>query len=81
MENRLTVVNIVVSNRASAARVNELLHSYSQYVIGRMGLPYGQRDVSIICVVLDMPPDDASALSGKLGMIPDVTAKSMIPKL
>lgn len=81
MENRLTVINIVVSDRASAAKVNEVLHAYSQYVIGRMGLPYGQRDVSIICVVLDMPSDEASALSGKLGMIPSVTAKSMIPKI
>ncbi len=81
MENRLTVVNIIISDREAAVKVNEVLHNYSQYVIGRMGLPYGQRDVSIICLVLDMPSDEASALSGKLGMIPSVTAKSMTPKL
>ncbi len=81
MDNRLTVLNIIISDRESAARVNELLHTCSKYVIGRMGLPYGQRDVSIICVVLDMPSAEASALSGKLGMIPSVTAKMMTPKL
>jgi len=81
MDNRLVVLNIIISDREAAAKVNELLHTYSQYVIGRMGLPYGQRDVSIICVVLDMPSAEASALSGKLGMIPSVTAKMMTPKI
>jgi len=81
MDNRLTMLNIIISDREAAAKVNELLHVYSQYVIGRMGLPYGQREVSIICVVLDMPAAEASALSGKLGMIPSVTAKMMTPKL
>ena len=81
MDKRLTVLNIVISDREAAAKVNEILHSYSEYVIGRMGLPYGERDVSIICVVLDMPSADASALSGKLGMLQSVTAKVMTPKL
>ncbi len=81
MDNRLTMLNIIIGDRESAAKVNELLHYYSQYVIGRMGLPYGPREVSIICVVLDMPTSEASALSGKLGMIPSVTAKMMTPRL
>lgn len=81
MDNRLTMLNIIISDREAAVKVNELLHTYSQYVIGRMGLPYGQRGVSIICVVLDMPSAEASALSGKLGMIPSVTAKMMTPKI
>ncbi|MBE6758990.1 MAG: iron-only hydrogenase system regulator [Ruminococcaceae bacterium] len=81
MDKRLTVLNIVISDREAAAKVNEILHGYSEYVIGRMGLPYGERDVSIICVVLDMPTADASALSGKLGMLQSVTAKVMTPKI
>lgn len=81
MDKRLVVLNIIISDRESAAKVNELLHEYSQCVIGRMGLPYGERGVSIICVVLDIPSADASALSGKLGMLPSVTAKVITPKL
>ncbi len=81
MDKRLTVLNIIISDRESAAKVNELLHDYSEFIIGRMGLPYGERGVSIICVVLDIPPAESSALSGKLGMLPSVTAKVITPKL
>jgi len=81
MDKRLTVLNIIISDRESAAKVNDLLHTYSQYVIGRMGLPYGERGVSIICVVLDIPAAESSALSGKLGMLPSVTAKVITPKV
>ena len=81
MDKRLTVLNIIISDREAAAQVNELLHGYSEYVIGRMGLPYGERGVSIICVVLDIPAAEASALSGKLGMLRSVTAKVITPKL
>ncbi len=81
MEKRLTVLNIIISDRDSAAKVNDLLHDYAQYVIGRMGLPYGERGVSIICVVMDIPSAECSALSGKLGMLPSVTAKVITPKL
>jgi len=80
-DKRLTVLNIIIGDRQSAAKVNDLLHTYSEYVIGRMGLPYGKREVSIICVVLDMPSAEASALSGKLGMLPSVTAKVMTAKI
>ena len=81
MDKRLTVLNIIVSDMDSATKVNELLHGYSQYVIGRMGLPYGERGISIICVVMDIPSSEASALSGKLGMLPAVTAKVITPKV
>lgn len=80
MESRITVISIIVSDREAASRVNELLHEYSDYVLGRLGLPCEDKGVSVICVVLDVPADKASALSGKLGMIPSVTSKTTIAK-
>ncbi len=80
MENRLCVVSIIVEDRASAAKINDLLHECGGYIVGRMGLPYRERGVSVICVIIDAPGDVISALSGKLGMLPGVTAKTMTSK-
>jgi len=80
MENRIAVVSIIVEDISVSSRVNELLHEYSQYVVGRMGIPYKERGVSIICVVLDAPGDITSALSGKLGMLKGVSAKTVVAK-
>ncbi len=80
MENRLCVVSIIVEDRASAAKINDLLHEFGGYIVGRMGLPYRERGVSVICVVIDAPGEVTSALSGKLGMLPGVTAKTMTSK-
>ncbi len=80
LETRLSVISILVSDRASAGRVNELLHEFGSYIIGRMGLPYRERGVSVICVVIDAPGEITSALSGKLGMLPGVTAKTITSK-
>ena len=76
MENKVVVVSIIVRDEQAAAAVNDLLHEYRQYIVGRMGIPYRQRNVSIISVVMDAPGDVTSALSGKLGMQPGVTAKT-----
>ncbi|HHY64005.1 MAG TPA: iron-only hydrogenase system regulator [Clostridiaceae bacterium] len=80
MENRIAVISIIVEDISVSSRVNELLHEYSQYVVGRMGIPYKERGVSIICVVLDAPGDITSALSGKLGMLKGVSAKTVVAK-
>ena len=80
MEPRLSVISIIVSDRTSAARINELLHEFGGYIVGRMGLPYRERGVSVICVVIDAPGEVTSALSGRLGMLPGVTAKTMTSK-
>ena len=80
METRLSVISIIVSDRTSAARINELLHEFGGYIVGRMGLPYRERGVSVICVVIDAPGEVTSALSGRLGMLPGVTAKTMTSK-
>ena len=77
METRVAVLAIIVRDPASVARLNELLHQYGQYVIGRMGLPYRARGVSLISVYLDAPGDVISALSGKIGRLQGVAAKTV----
>lgn len=81
MENKVVVVSIIVRDEQAAAAVNDLLHEYRQYIVGRMGIPYRQRNVSIISVVMDAPGDVTSALSGKMGMQPGVTAKTLTAKV
>ena len=77
METRVAVLAIIVREGTSVAPLNDLLHQYGQHIIGRMGVPYRQRDVNIISVALDAPQDIISALSGKLGRLPGVTAKTV----
>lgn len=81
MENRVSVVSIIVKDEEAAVLVNELLHEFRNYVVGRMGLPYRDRGISIISVVLDAPGDISSSLSGKLGMLEGVSAKTLTVKL
>lgn len=81
MESRVSVISIILKNEEAATVVNELLHEFRQYIVGRMGIPYRDRGVSIISVVLDAPGDVTSALSGKLGMQEGVSAKTLTAKL
>ena len=81
METRVSVISIIIKDEEAAGDINELLHEYRQYIIGRMGLPYRERGISIISVVIDAPGDVTSALSGKLGMHPGVTAKTLTAKI
>lgn len=80
MENKLSVLSIIVENLESTSAINDLLHRYGKYIVGRMGIPYKEKEVSIICVVIDAPADITSSLSGKLGMLPGVTAKTVTSK-
>lgn len=66
---RVTLVGIIVEDKEAAGRINGLLHEYGEYIIGRMGIPYHEKQMSIISVVMDAPQEKVSALSGKLGMI------------
>ena len=77
---RISVVGIIIEDRSSAEQVNELLHQYGDYIIGRMGLPYAKKKVNIISVVLDAPMDVISALSGKLGRLKGVSSKALYSK-
>ena len=77
MENRVAVLAIIVKDGEAVASLNELLHQYRQYIGGRMGVPYRERGVSIISVALDAPASVISALSGKIGRLSGVTAKTV----
>lgn len=79
-ETRVAVVSIIVENPDSVAQINEILHSASDHIIGRMGLPYRQKGISIISVVIDAELNTISALSGKLGRLSGVTAKTTYSK-
>ena len=81
MDSRVSVISIIIKDEEAAVTVNELLHEFRNYIVGRMGIPYRQREVSIISVVLDAPGDVTSSLSGKLGMLKRVSAKTLTAKL
>lgn len=80
MENRIAILGIFIEDNAQSGQVNALLHDYSEYVVGRLGVPYRERKLSVICVVLDAPNDIISALSGKLGRLSGVKAKTQYAK-
>lgn len=78
---KLAVIAIVVEQENSVRELNELLHGYSRYIIGRMGIPHRERGVSLISVAMDAPADVISGLSGKLGRIGGVSAKVAYSKV
>jgi len=77
METRVAIIGIIVENNAVICDIQNLLSEYSEYIIGRMGIPYKQKDVRIISVVLDAPVDTINALTGKIGKIEGVNAKTV----
>ncbi|MGI5880202.1 MAG: TM1266 family iron-only hydrogenase system putative regulator [Syntrophomonadaceae bacterium] len=78
--NRLGVIGIVIEDREVVARVNAILHEHADMIVGRMGLPYREREVSIISLIVDGTTDELGSLTGKLGNIPQVTVKSALTK-
>ena len=80
METRIAVMSIIVENPEAVEKLNKLLHEHGQYIIGRMGLPYPKRNVSIISIALDAPQDTISALAGKVGALAGVSAKTAMTK-
>ena len=81
METRVAMIGMIVENADSVEKMNQLLHQNSQYIIGRMGIPYRERHVSIISVVIDAPADVISSLSGRLGMLPGISTKTVYSKV
>jgi putative iron-only hydrogenase system regulator len=75
MESKAAIIAIIVENPDSVESLNGILHEYAQYIIGRMGLPYPQKNINIISVAIDAPHDTISALSGKIGRLEGVSAK------
>lgn len=76
METRVAVIGIIVEKSEATARLNEILHEYGSYIIGRMGIPYRHRGINVISIAIDAPQDAISALTGKLGRLEGVTAKT-----
>ena len=79
-EKRVALLGIIVEDMSSTEKINAILHECSEHIIGRMGIPYRQAGISIISIVLDADNDFVSALSGRLGMLPGVSVKSICSK-
>ncbi len=76
METRVAVMSIIVEDVSSAEKINAILHEYGEYIIGRMGLPYRQRKISIISIALDAPQNIISTIAGKIGGLNGVSVKT-----
>ena len=81
MESRVAVIGIIVSDMDSVEALNSLLHDYGPYIIGRMGLPYREKDIHIISIAIDAPQDIISTLTGKIGNIGGVSVKTAYPNV
>ena len=79
-ESRVALIGIIVSSKESVEQLNTLLSEYGSYIIGRMGLPYKERNISIISVAIDAPNDVINSLTGKLGMLSGISTKTIYPK-
>ena len=77
METRVAVIGIIVENTESAEKINSILHEYAQDILGRMGVPYQKRGISVISIIIDAPQPVISALSGKLGKLEGVSTKAL----
>jgi putative iron-only hydrogenase system regulator len=76
MDTRVAVIGIIVEESSSVERLNDILHEYGAYIVGRMGIPYRSKGINIISIAIDAPQDTISALAGKVGNLPGVSAKT-----
>lgn len=75
-ETRVAIIGIIVENPDQVDALNQLLHEFSQYIIGRMGIPYHKRNINIISVAMDAPQDQINTLTGKIGRLSGISAKT-----
>lgn len=80
METRIALIGIIVEDIEASNKINDILHEYNQYIVGRMGIPYREQKVNIISVAIDATNDIISSLSGKLGMIKGISVKTIYSK-
>lgn len=80
-EKRLAVLSVMAGSRAMADKINAYLSEFGEFVVGRMGIPYRERGVFVVCVVLDAPAAAINALTGKIGSLDGVTAKTLFGKI
>lgn len=78
METRVAVMSIIVENDDTVEQLNKLLHEYGKFIIGRMGLPYKEKNINIISIALDAPKDTISTLAGKIGNLPGISVKTAL---
>ena len=81
MENRVAIIGVIVEEADSVEKLNQILHNYSEYIVGRMGIPYREKGINIISIAIDAPQDVISALSGKLGALKGVSCKAVYSKV
>ena len=81
MENRIAVVSILVSDRSVSDKINELLSEYGEWILGRMGIPYKEKNVSVLSVVMDAPVEVTNALTGKIGRLQGISVKALFGKV
>ena len=81
LETRVAIIGIIVEDSEAVASLNSLLHGYREFIVGRMGIPYREKKVNVISVVIDAPQDTIAALSGKIGNICGVSAKTVYSKV
>ena len=81
MDTRVAVISIIVTEAGRVDVLNDLLHEYSEYILGRMGVPYREKNLSIISIAIDAPMDKINSLSGSLGRLEGVNAKVTYAKV
>lgn len=80
METRIALIGIIVEEKNAIHELNQLLSDYSPYILGRMGIPHTEKNVSVISIVIDAPSDIISSLSGKVGMLSGISSKTVYTK-
>ena len=80
-ENRISVVSILVSDRSVSEEVNAVLSEYGDYIVGRMGIPYREKSVSVLSIVVDAPVEVTNAMTGKIGKMKEVSVKALFSKI
>lgn len=81
METRVAIIGVIVEEQDSVEKLNQILHNYGEYIVGRMGIPYREKGINIISIAIDAPQDVISALSGKLGALNGVSCKAVYSKV
>ena len=81
MKTRVAVMSIIVRSGETVEKLNHILHDYGEYIIGRMGIPYRQRNINIISIAIDAPQDTISALAGKIGNLDGVSVKTAFSEI
>lgn len=81
IESRVAIIGIIVEEESSVEALNQILHEYSSFIIGRMGIPYPKKGINIISIAVDAPQDTISALSGKLGKLKGISSKAAYSKV